>query len=194
VRVTQLPGDCVQVVGGQALWTRTRPGRGSTAILALKDPAPDRATVRVLQHSPLHAPVVTMGAAFDEVLLDGKPWACFDGVDVLLPNEPGTHTIETRSHGGASAPHVTTTGAPLQFCAYDAAAGELVLVAGVERDRPVDLPYTAVVTGEPTGIEGGELVDDRELRHRDAGARALARSAGALIRFRPGVVKVRYAK
>lgn len=194
VRVTHLPGDTVQVVGGQALWSRTRPGRGSTGILALRDPEPTRATVRVLQRSPLHAPVVTMGKGFDEVLLDGRPWSCFDGLDVVLPAEPGTHTIETREHGGNAAPHVTSTGAPLQFCAYDASTKELVLVAGVEQDRPVDLPYTAVVTGEPVGIDGGELVDDRELRHRDAGARALARSAGVLIRFRPGVVKVRYAK
>lgn len=194
LRVTHLPGDLVQVVGGQSLWSRTRPGLGSTSLLALKDPAPDRATVRVLQPSSLHAPVVTMGADFDEVLLDGKPWAWFDGRDVMLPNAAGTYSIETRSHGGGSRPHVTSTGAPLQYCAFDASSAELVFVAGVERDRPTGLPYSAVVTGTPVSVDGGEIVDERDFRRRDAGATALARAAGTLIRFRPGVVKVRYAK
>ncbi len=193
LRIHHLPGDTVQIVGGHALLARTRPGKGSLATVALKDPTPTSVTVRVLQRSPLHAPAVTMATAFDEVFVDGQSWANYDGRTVTLPNREATYAVTTRTHSGAVAPHVLTTGADLQHCTFDAETKELVLVAAADPERPTDLPFTAVIAGPmPSGIEGGAFVDERDLRHQDPSVAARVRSAGVVIRFRAGIVRVKY--
>jgi hypothetical protein len=74
------------------------------------------------------------------------------------------------------------------------ASQELVWTTGVDPQRPADLPWTAVLGGpRPVAIEGGEIVDDAELRLPDAAEVAKARQGGVLVRFRAGVTKVRYA-
>jgi hypothetical protein len=193
LRVLQSPGDVVQIAGGHALLARTRPGPGALHTVALRDVGKDGATVRVLQPSPLVAPSVTMGQDFDEVFLDGEPWAWFDGRAVSLPNREGTWRVTTRRHGGRPSPHVVATRAVLDHCAFDPARQELVLVARADARRPAQLPFTALLAGgTPVSIEGGEIVGEDELRHASVAARAAAVGGGVVIRFRPGIVRVRY--
>jgi hypothetical protein len=147
----------------------------------------------VLQASPLAAPSVTMGQDFDEVFLDEEPWAFFDGRTVVLPNRAGTWRIATRRHGGPAAPHVVATRAVLDHCAFDPARQELVLVARADANRPPELPFTALIAGRtPLSIEGGEIVGEDELRHASVADRAAAVAGGVVIRFRAGLVRVRY--
>ena len=150
----------------------------------------------MLQASPLATPSVTMGDDFDEVLLDDRPWAFHHDRTVLLPNRAGTFRIATRKHGQDGVrPHVVASRAVFDHCAYDAATGELVLAVAAAADRPPELPFTAVLAGpKPRAVEGGQLVDESELRHLSAGDRADAERAGTVIRFQPGIVRVRYGK
>lgn len=195
LRICLLPRQAVQVVGGASLLARTRPGPGSLSTIALRDPQPDSVTVRVLQPGRLAPPSVVMATDFDEVFVDGRPWAAFTARTVLLPDRPGTYRIETRSHGGGTAPHVTSTRAPLRRCEYAPASRELVLVVESDPLRPVEQPFTAVLAGPlPSSIENGEVVDDATLRFLDADARAAAAAGGVLIRFRSGVIRVHYGK
>lgn len=193
LRVVQLPGDAVEVVGGAAVLARTRPGPGSQRLVALREPAPDAVTVRVLQRSPLVPPSVTMAQDFAECTIDGKPWAWFHGRTVVLPDRVGTFAVRTLRHDGAVAPHLVSTRARIERCHWDAAARELVLVAAGDDGRPADLPYTAVIAGpEPVAVIGGERVPESELRHADAAARAAAVAGGVVIRFHAGLIQVRY--
>jgi hypothetical protein len=193
LRVHHLPGDVVQILGGQALLARTRPGPGALHTVALRDPTSTAVTARVLQSSPLVRPSVTMGADFDEVLVNGKPWALFDGRTVGLPNRAGDYTVTTHQHGGGPSPHVVATRAPLEHCAFEPATHTLVLVVEADAARPPELPFAAVLAGPPPlGIDGGEIVGDQEFCYADAATRAAAASAGTVIRFRPGIVRVRY--
>jgi hypothetical protein len=183
----------VVVAGGASLLARTRPGPGSLRVVALRDPEPLAATVRVLQASALATPSVVLARDFGEVELDGEPWAHFDGRAVFLPNRPGTYRVVARARAGGPGPHVRATGAPLRSCRWDEAARELVLVAGSEPGRPPELPFTAVLGGpRPASIENGELVDDGSLRFPDAAAAAAARAGGVLVRFPAGTCRVRY--
>ncbi len=194
LRIRQSAGDTVQIVGGPALFARTRPGPGSAHVVALRDPRPRSAEVAVLQPSRLAPPSVTFAADFGEAYLDGQPWAHFDGRTVHLPDRVGTYRVETRQHAGGGGPHVRCTRAPLLQCRYDASRRELLLVTAVENGRPAELPYTAVLGGPaPVRIEGGELVDAGTLRLIDAEAAALAAAGGAVVRFRSGTTKVIYA-
>ncbi len=193
LRLHHAPGDTVLVVGGPSVLARTRPGPGSLRLVAMRDPEPGAVTVRVLQASAIVRPSVVMARDFDDVLLDGQPWAHFDGRTVYVPNRVGTFQVTTKSHAGANAPHVRATKAPLTRCFYDAAKKELVLQTAGDASRPAEVPWTAVVAGpRPTSIEGGELVDDATLRFPDIEALAAARQGGVLIRFRNGTCKVRY--
>ena len=195
LRVVHLPGDTVQVVGGPTLLARTRPGPGSRAVLALRDVTADAAVVRVLQPSRLVPPSVVFAADFDEVFLDDRPWAHFDGRTVFLPDVPGTWRVQTRRHGGGAGVHVVRTAAPLRRCSYDPRRKELLLDTAVAAERPPELPYTAVLAGpRPTRVENGELVGGDELRHADAEARAQADAGGVVIRFRSGITKVHYGE
>lgn len=190
LRVHHAPGDTVQIVGGPGVFARTRPGPGSADVVALRDVEPLRATAIVVQPSLLAAPCIVMGADFDEVRVDGEAWAWFSGRTVFLPDRAGTHRVECRARGGA-APHVLATRAPLQRCAYDAERRALVLVTASDPDRPVELPWTAVLYGpRPTRIENGEVVDDATLRLGDPAAAAAVRAGGTLIRFRSGITEV----
>jgi len=194
LRVVQQPGDVVEVVGGPVVLARTRPGPGSLRVVAMQDPMPRSVTALVLQPSRLRAPSVVMGADFDEVTVDGEPWSWFDGRTVFLPDAVGRYRIETKQRGGAVAsPSLACTGAPLTRCAFDAQRRELVLVTAGRRDRPFELPWTAVLRGpRPTSIENGELVDVHELHLPDEVAERAAEQGGVLIRFRNGVTTVRY--
>ncbi|MBM4062362.1 MAG: hypothetical protein FJ265_14880 [Planctomycetes bacterium] len=193
LRVVLQPGDPVRVVGGPALFARTRPAAGSLSVLALREPGPRSVTARVHQPSRLGLPGVVMAEDFTEVLVDGAPWSAFDGRTVWLPDRAGTYRIETQSHRGALPPHVARTGAPLRQCRFLPERRELLLVADADPARPVELPFTAVLRGpRPRRGENGEVVDDAELRFPDAEARAAAAAGGVLIRFRPGVTRVWY--
>ncbi len=193
LRIVHLPGDSVSVLGGHALLARTRPGPGSGSAIALKDPEPDRVTVRVLHQSPLCAPSVTMAAAFDAVEVDGKPWSLWNGRTVTLPAGLATARIAVRMRGGAPEPRMASTAARLSVCAYEPGRAELVFVAEPSPDRPSTMPFTAVLQGpRPKSVDGGEIVDEKELRHQDESARRAAEAGGTVIRFLPGLVRVRY--
>ncbi len=195
LRVVHVPGDTVQVVGGPTLLARTRPGPGSRAVLALRDVTADSAVVRVLQPSRLVPPSIVFAAGFDEVDVDGVPWAHFDGNTVYLPDVPGTYAVRTRQHGGGAGVHVRRTAAPLRRCAYDRRTRQLLLTTALDPARPPELPYTAVLAGpRPTRIDNGEVVNDDELRHADAELRAQAQAGGVVIRFRGGITKVHYGE
>ncbi|MBL8752817.1 MAG: hypothetical protein JNK15_05905, partial [Planctomycetes bacterium] len=193
LRVQHAPGDVVTVVGGPAVLARTRPGPGSLRTVTMRDPEPGRVTVRVLQSSPLGAPCVTMGRDFDEVKLDGESWAHFAGRTVFLPNRVGTFQVTTVEHAGSPPPHIVATRAPLQTCRWLASERTLVLGVPGEASRPAELPWTAVLAGPvPTSIENGEIVDDTTLRLPDIAEVGAARQGGVLVRFRNGLVRIRY--
>ncbi|MBK8100232.1 MAG: hypothetical protein IPK26_24275 [Planctomycetes bacterium] len=193
LRVVQLPGDAVEIVGGAAVLARTRPGPGSQRLVALREPSPDAVTVRVLQRSPLVPPSVTMAQDFAECTIDGEPWAWFHDRTVVLPDRVGTFAVRTTRHDGKVSPHLVSTCARIERCRWDAVARELVLLAAGDDARPADLPYNAVIAGpEPLEVIGGERVPEAELRHVDAAARAAALAGGVVIRFRPGLIQVRY--
>lgn len=194
LRVQQAPGDTVAIVGGSAVLARTRPGPGSLRLLRLRDPHPGEVVVEILQPSRLVAPSVVMGQDFDEVLVDGQPWHWFDGRTIFLPDRVGTVRITTARRGQAL-PHVRSTGAPLTGCRFVPERGELLLSTVGEPGRPPDLAYTAVLAGpRPIAIDNGELVDDGTLRFPDAEQRVRAGAGGVLIRFRPGLTRVRYER
>ncbi|MEC7584973.1 MAG: hypothetical protein VYE77_11705 [Planctomycetota bacterium] len=194
LRVVQLPGDTVELVGGQALLAGTRPGPGSLHTVALRDVEPRAVTVRVLQASPLRQPSVLMASEFDEVFLDGQPWAHFDGRLVCLPNREGTYRVTTRRHGGARTPHVASTSALLDHCVYDPATRQLLLSARSPRGRSSTPWLTAVLMGpRPVAIDGGEVVEDHELLADPRAFGGLA-DRGVVVRFRPGIVRIDYAR
>jgi hypothetical protein len=194
LRVHQAPDDTVRVVAGAAVLARTRPGPGSARLLQLRDVEPDAATVRVVQRSGLVPPSVTFAVDFVAATVDGQPWAWFDGRTVFLPDVVATRRVEVQLGLQAPWPHVRATAAPLSAVHFVPASQELVWTTGVDPQRPADLPWTAVLGGpRPVAIEGGEIVDDAELRLPDAAEVAKARQGGVLVRFRAGVTKVRYA-
>lgn len=193
LRVCLLPGDTVQLRGGPGILAQTRPGPGSLHVIALRDPEPSRATVRILQASRLAPPSVVMGADFEEAYLDGKPWAHFAGRTVFLPDRPGTYQLEVRAHRGGAMPHVLSTRAPLRECLFDGARRELILLCEGDPGRPVELPFTALLSGPmPTRVENGEVVADASLRPADPAAAAAATAGGVILRFRSGLTRVHY--
>lgn len=194
LRVWQAPGDQVAVLAGPAVFARTHPGPGSLRVVMLRDPSPRSVEVRVLQPSRLAPPSVVMAEDFDEVLLDGRPWAHFDGRTVYLPDRPGTYRITTQRRGGEQ-PHVRRTRAPLEACFYEPQHKQLVLLAGNEPGRPPELPWTAVLAGpRPTRVENGEIVPVSALHLGDIEQEALAAQGGVLVRFGSGGAKVIYGE
>ncbi|MCA8954146.1 MAG: hypothetical protein KDE27_31855, partial [Planctomycetes bacterium] len=199
LRVCQLPGDAVEIVGGPAVLARTRPGPGALRVVALRDVEPLAATVRVLQRSRLAPPSVTFASDFSEVLVDGQPWRWFDGRTVFLPDRPGDYRVTASQHaagrgGSSQGPRIACTRAPLLRCEFDDHTHELVIVCGSEPGRPIELPFTAILRGgRPVAVDRGTLVAETELPHVDADARARAAAGGVLLRFFPGTTRVRYA-
>lgn len=193
LRLVLGPGETAQIVAGKTLLARTRPGVGSHGLLQLEAPEPDRVTVHVRQPSRLAPASVVMAAAFDEVTLDGQPWAWFDGAVVFLPDGVASHQVATRQIGGATVPHVRSTRAPLTTCRYVPERRELLLVTSGSDERPADLPWTAVLAGPvPRRVDNGEIVADPSLRHVDQEQLLAARAGGVLIRFRSGITRVIY--
>jgi hypothetical protein len=191
VRVHHEPGDAVQVVGGPAVLARTRPGPGALRTVALREPLPDRATVRVLQESRLAQPSIVFATDFDRVTIDGEPWSWCDGRTVFLPNRTGTYEVVT-TRGGGERLSVAATAAPLTVCRYDEDRRELTLVAGAGA-RPSALGWTALLRGPaPTSIENGEVVPIDAVQPADASAAAELARGGTLIRFRSGVTRIRH--
>ena len=155
---------------------------------------PRAATVRVLQPSRLGPPSVVFAEDFEAVTVDGRAWDWFDGRTVFLPDRAATWRVHGHRRDAAH-PHVRSTQAPLRRCEYVAERRELVLDTAVDDARPVELPWTAVLTGPvPIDIENGEVVDDPTLRWPDSQHLEQARAGGVLIRFRSGITKVRYAE
>jgi hypothetical protein len=195
LRLCLLPGDAVKVQGGPTILAQTRPGPGSLHVIAMRDPEPRSVIARVLQPSRLAPPSVVMAADFEEVYVDGQPWAVFAGRTVYLPDRVGTYRIEVRAHRGGAAPHVLSTRAPLRQCVYFPDKRELVLVADGDEQRPVELPFTAILSGPiPTSIDNGEVVADASLRPADAATAAAATAGGVVIRFRSGLTRVHYGE
>ncbi len=193
LRVHQSPGDKLEVVGGPSVFARTRPGTGSRACVALRDPTPRSATAVVLQPSRLRAPSVEFSLDFDEVEVNDEPWAWFEGRTVFLPDEPGEYEIRTRRFDVAAAPGVASTAAPLRVCRFEPSSKQLVLVTEAGAPRPTGLPYTAVLRGPmPSAIENGEIVPVEQLHLPDDAAEAAAQAGGVLIRFRPGTTVLKY--
>lgn len=189
----------IRVRAGGALVRGTRPGPGCGHVLALVDPKPHAVEVRVLQpHAMLSQPSVVMGAAFDEVRINGEPWAHYRGQQVFLPPALGAYRVETRVHGVGREPHVAATRARVLAARWSPrpglrGAGVLeLLFQDAGDDRAASAPYTAWIVGpEPTRIEGAVRVAEREFAFPPAVA-ARAQGAGVILRFRPGVVRVHY--
>lgn len=193
LRLVLAPGETAQIVAGPSLLARTRPGVGSHGLLQLEAPEPLAATVHVRQPSRLGPPSVVFAQRFDEVTLDGEPWAWFDGTTVYLPPGVGTHRLAARDLGGVAVPHVRSTRAPLTTCRYVPERRELLLVTAGDDARPADLPFTAVLAGPvPKRVDNGEIVADPSLRHAEPAHLAQARAGGVLIRFRSGITRVIY--
>lgn len=187
------PGAVTRIRTGPALRGATRPGPGSAGVVALRDLGPREVEVRVLQPSRLGPPAVMLAEEPGQVWLDGQPWAFRDGATVFLPDRPGSYRLTTAPRTSAAAPTVAACSARLRSCAFDAARGELVLVADSEATRPAELPYTARLTGpRPQRVEGGEVIAPQELRWPDAETADRAGSAGTTIRFRAGVTRIFY--
>jgi len=88
---------------------------------------------------------------------------------------------------------MASTAARLSVCAYEPGRAELVFVAEPSPERPSTMPFTAVLHGpRPKSVDGGEIVEEKELRHQDESARRAAEAGGTVIRFLPGLVRVRY--
>jgi len=195
LRIRHDPREPVQIVEGPSVFARTRPGPGAFGVVALRDPEPRSATAIVAQPSVLATPSVVMAQDFTEVRVDGEPWSWFDGRTVFLPDRVGTCRIECRTTAGGVAPHVRSTRAPLQRCSYDPVRRVLTLVVPPTDDRPLELPWTAVLHGpRPKHVANGEIVDDASLRLASADAAAAARAGGVLIRFRSGITEVSYGE
>ncbi|MCR9248290.1 MAG: hypothetical protein NXI31_24950 [bacterium] len=194
LRIWQLPGDVVEIVGGPGVLARTRPGPGSVHVLALRDVEARSVTARVLHRSRMGPPAVVLAGDFSEVTVNGQPWCWFDGRTVYLPDRPGDYAIEARQHAGDAAPRVACSRAPIERCTFDPGTRTLEIVTAVQASRPAGLPYTAILRGgRPTAITGGEIVDEAELPHAHAAMRERAAAGGALVRFGSGTTKVTYA-
>ena len=193
LRIWQQPSDHVQLLTGQELFTATRPGPGSLRNVALQDRLPASVTVHVTSTNPLALPSVVMGAAFDAVFLDGKPWAFFDGHTITLPLRAGTFVVKTQNLFAAATPRVLSCSVGLDVCRYEALTRDMLLLPQEDLARPATLPHTVLISGPvPSRIIGGELVDDSELRHASRNDRAMAAGGGVLIRFRSGPLRVHY--
>jgi hypothetical protein len=193
LRVWQMPGDVVQLLSGQELLQVTRPGPGSLRNLALRDPTANSAMVCVLAPTPLGTPSLVLGSSFDQVTIDGKPWSYWQDRTVALPNRKGTFSVATRTLGGPPEPRVIACSVGLDECRFDAAARDLLLLPAEDLDRPATLAFTALLSGpKPVRVDGGEIVDEKDLRYASAADAAIAAGNGVLIRFRAGPVRVHY--
>jgi hypothetical protein len=193
LRIQHAPGVANEIACGGAWLQSARPGAGALRSMAWRDPTPQSVTARVLASGPwLAAPSIVLPAAFDEVTLEGRPWCYFDERTVYLPRERATFSLSTRATGRPPRAHLLRTDADVRRCAFDDAANLLEIHARPRADRPADALHHAWLSGPiPFAIEGGELVPDAEHSYRSADAER-ARAAGVVIRFRPGVVRVRY--
>ena len=95
--------------------------------------------------------------------------------------------------GGPAEPRVVSCSVGLDECHYDPAARDLLLLPAEDPDRPASLAHTALLRGpRPTRVDGGEVVDDKDLRYASSADAAVAAGNGVLIRFRAGPVRVHY--
>ena len=191
--VYQQPGAPVQIHGGPSLLTSTRPGPGSLHALVLREREDQAVTAEVTEIPHLlAAPSVTMALPFDEVLLNGVPWAYWRQQDVQLPRLPGRYAITTRNSGQKPPPHLVATRAAVRSCRWDPVDRVLEILTIAAGDG-VDEVFTAVIAGpEPKSIAGGERVGEAELGYRDATAAAGALSQGIVVRFVPGLLRLAY--
>ncbi|MCA8955747.1 MAG: hypothetical protein KDC87_06725, partial [Planctomycetes bacterium] len=167
-----------------------RPGPGCTGSMALCGAATDqRVVVRLLQVGPLlRAPSIEMPVAFDAVELDGKPWRYFAGRRVVLPRRAGRYEVVVRSSAD-DAPRLCSTGATVEECQFDRSAQVLRL-----RLAPDSVDgATAWVSGQPTAVEGGELLPESEFAYPPEQQR-IAVQHGAVVRLQAPEVRIHYGR
>jgi hypothetical protein len=187
--------EALEVLGGDAFERRTRPGPGSLHAVALKEPQALAVTVRVLSVGPLlAAPSVTLESTFDEVLLDGRPWSYWHERTVCLPRVPGTYRVLARISARSPGPRLVRTDADVRECRFDANGGALEVHSVPRADQGPDAQHVAWFAGsEPAAIEGGSRIPEEELTYPRAEEEA-ARAAGFLVRFRPGLLRIRFMR
>ncbi|MCC6670189.1 MAG: hypothetical protein IT458_03955 [Planctomycetes bacterium] len=196
LHVVHAAGDTVRIAA-EPTWRgpRASPGwRQSLRIEELPAAAADQAE-QVLRVSVLRvpalvgAPGVTFAAPFDVVELDGRPWAYFAERTVYLPREPGTWRLRVRATGRALPPHVAATGTVVRACRYDESSRTLELFT----EGGAGTTSTAFLAGpEPAAIEGGVRVAEEELAWPSDRRRVDAVGRGVVVRFQPGLLRVRY--
>ncbi len=178
---------------GAARAASIRPGPGAAHLLALA--APDAGSVRAsrLTPDPLLVPSVQFPTAFDRVRIDGEPWDWFDGPLVFLPGGRESCRIETL-RGEPPRARLARTDADVRTCRYDAQQALLEIFTRARDGRTEGALHTAWIVGpEPVALDGCERIDAAELRHPPDEAQALA-SRGFLVRFAPGLVRIRFAR
>jgi hypothetical protein len=195
LRVFQLPGAGVAVVPWSAA-VPVRPGPGALHSIAWRLGGEGEVEVDVLQVSPLcDGPSVELGMPFDAVELDGEEWCAWHGARISLPARTGTYRLWARRLDRETTPRLAATRAVVTRCRYDDEARVLEIAAQKRPEDDERTVYTAWLTGpEPREVLGDDAarVPESTFTHRDDAAAAAALGAGVVIRFRPGLVRVRY--
>lgn len=186
------------------------PGPGSLHSIALRDVDRQEFEVEVLQVGPLlAAPSVVLQRPFDRVTVNGEPWSFVDGQRILLPAEVGTYRIGTRELGRTAEPRLLQTRALVRRCTYDDESGVLELFTVPRPEDGPDTVYTAWVGPARTVLGGhapgaGAVDPNRPVEVAGEDARIVAEASfmrpprpdtklrGAIVRFRPGLLRVKY--
>ncbi len=196
LRVYHVPGHGVEIAAWDPARHPVRPGVGSLHSVAIGAPRDGTFDVDVLQTGPLlDAPSVELSAEFDFVRVDGEPWSFFDGSRVMLPCAVGRYAVETGSDGRAATPRLVRTRAIVKRCAYDPATRVLEVFTTRRPEDPDGTMYTAwFAGGEPTDVVGERAVQipENTFQHQSGVAADAARGAGVIVRFAPGLLRLRY--
>lgn len=194
LRVYHGPGESVEVRPWDPERLPVRTGPGSLHSIVMQEAGEHHATVEVLQTGPLlAAPSVEFLAEFDRVTLNGEPWCFFDQRRVYLPCEPGRYEIRTRTLGQAAQPRVLATRALVRRCTFDESHRVLEFSVTKRPEDPDDTAYTAWISAEGEfEVTGRDAVrvPERSFGYRDDVVTA-GRRRGSIVRFRPGLVRVR---
>jgi hypothetical protein len=170
-----------------------RPAPGSLHAVALRNVRPGGVDVQVLQVGPgLAAPGVTMPEPFAQATVNGQPWAYADGQTIYLPRAAGLYRIATAGTPGRE-PRLAGTRAHVIECRPGRGGRILEVVTEPAFGADAGDVHVAWFSGSrPAAVEGGEVVDDRELTHATPADAARAAAAGFLVRFRPGRLRLHF--
>ncbi len=164
-----------------------------------KDPFSIRAAI--LKTGPFSVmPGVTNDKKVGSVLLEGRPWAYFDGKYIFLPRKKGIYNIKVRN-GNPGFPHLAACSACVEGCSFRREDACLEIKVSkppwFKAPLPERCPFYLLVRPEGWVLRkavGAGTVETGSLAYpsRDLPA---AREAGILLEcFRPGKVKIYFKK